>query len=293
MTQPDLPCAFTIADQESIRGQRWHLRFLRVELLMLIAGASLGIPGNKVAGIGGAIVFVLAIVVRSFRITHHLDRSWQDGRAMAESVKTLAWKYAMRANPFPTQIADAEVDRIFVDRLQEMLKQVSALSLSSATIGESEQITSWMRSARAAPLTERQEIYKTMRLKDQQHWYATRAESSSRKQLRWALSILLFEACGVAFAIMLIFELKAGEVAVGGLLGVAAALGAAATAWAQARQFGASASAYTIAHQELAAIRVLLAHVVDEAEWADFINSAEAAISREHTMWQATRSSLM
>lgn len=302
MTTPTFPSAFTVADEESLRGQRWHLRFLRVELLMLIAGAAVGILGtvgddndkiagfnnHKVAGVSAAIAFVLAIVVRSFRITNRPDRSWQDGRAMAESVKTLSWKYAMRAGPFPNALADADADRLFVERIQEMLKQVEALSMTSTSVGESEQVTEWMRSVRASTLHERQDTYKNERLADQQRWYAERAEASSRKQLRWAIAILLFEVCGAGFAVLLIDNPETPRE----LLGLAAAFGAAATAWVQARQFGSNASAYTIAHQELAAIRALLAHATEETTWAAFVDSAEGAISREHTMWQATRSSL-
>ncbi|CAN5463323.1 DUF4231 domain-containing protein [soil metagenome] len=289
---PAFSSAFTIADEESLRGQRWHLLLLRVELLMLIFGAGFAIFQHygqpKTAGVGAAISFVLAIVVRSFRIANHPDRNWQDGRAMAESVKTLCWKYAMRANPFPSTLSEVDADRLFVERIQDMLRQVDHLSMTPATVGESQQVTQWMRAVRAAPLIERQETYEATRLLDQQRWYASRAKASSRNQLRWAIAILLFEACGAVVAILLIDDPEIPHA----FLGLAAAFGAAAGAWVQARQFGASASAYTIAHQELAAIRAMLDYAIDETAWAEFVDSAEGAISREHTMWQASRSSM-
>ena len=75
----------------------------------------------------------------------------------------------------------------------------------------------------------------------------------------------------------------------GDLLGVAATLGAAAAAWVQTRQYATLASAYAIANEELAAIRALIAHADDEVQWAELVDSAESAISREHTMWRASR----
>ena len=74
-----------------------------------------------------------------------------------------------------------------------------------------------------------------------------------------------------------------------------ATVGAATAAWVQAKQYATLASAYAIAiaiaNEELASIRVLSAHGTGEAAWAEFVDSAEGAISREHTMWRAPRTS--
>jgi len=78
-----------------------------------------------------------------------------------------------------------------------------------------------------------------------------------------------------------------------------ATVGAATAAWVQAKQYATLASAYAIAiaiaiaiaNEELASIRVLSAHGTGEAAWAEFVDSAEGAISREHTMWRASRTS--
>ena len=70
-----------------------------------------------------------------------------------------------------------------------------------------------------------------------------------------------------------------------------ATVGAATAAWVQAKQYATLASAYATANEELASIRVLSAHATGEAAWAEFVDSAEGAISREHTMWRAPRTS--
>jgi hypothetical protein len=46
---------------------------------------------------------------------------------------------------------------------------------------------------------------------------------------------------------------------------------------------------YAIANEELASIRVLAAHATGETDREEFVDSAEAAIFREHTMWRASR----
>ena len=108
---------------------------------------------------------------------------------------------------------------------------------------------------------------------------------------RWGLAVLLLECAGATMAVVSLGNMEGfGPFGPGTLLGVVASLIAAATAWTQAKQFSNLAAAYTIAHQELTSIRGLLARPIeDEAQWAAFVDSAEGAISREHTMWRAAR----
>jgi len=73
------------------------------------------------------------------------------------------------------------------------------------------------------------------------------------------------------------------------ILPVVAAVVAGATAYVQTKQHEALASAYTVANLELADIAELLPAVADEKHWARFVDEAENAISREHTMWKARR----
>ena len=65
--------------------------------------------------------FVLAIVMRASRLAGNPVADWHQGRAAAESVKTLCWRYAVCANPFGRQLDDAAVDREFVKRLDEII----------------------------------------------------------------------------------------------------------------------------------------------------------------------------
>lgn len=56
------------------------------------------------------------------------------------------------------------------------------------------------------------------------------------------------------------------------------------------KQHESLATAYALASSELRSIADLLHGVEKEEEWAKFIDEAEGAISREHTMWRAARS---
>jgi hypothetical protein len=291
VAEPQFAGIFTMADQASLGGQRRQLRMLRFELGTVIVGAFLGAIDDRTARIISAVAFVMAIVMRATRASNNPIADWHQGRAAAESVKTLCWRYAVCANPFGREIDDAEVDREFVQRLDDIMADLSGLHVLPPSELADEQVTHWMRESRARPLTERQDIYKVQRIDDQRHWYTAKAREAAVKSQRWGLTVLLMECAGAAMAVVSLGNMSGfGPFGPGTLLGVIAALIAAATAWTQAKQFSNLAAAYTIAHQELTSIRGLLARPVeDEAQWSSFVDSAEGAISREHTMWRAAR----
>ena len=74
------------------------------------------------------------------------------------------------------------------------------------------------------------------------------------------------------------------------LITIAAQASAAFIAWERARQDSGLAHAYSIAAQELASIRSLVQQQATEADWSSFVDEAEEAMSREHTLWRASRS---
>lgn len=288
--EPQFASAFAIADHASQLGQRTHLRLLRLELAIVIAAGLLGVFGNDVARITSAMAFLVAIVLRATRISSNPEATWQDGRAAAESVKTLCWRYAVCASPFEREVPDAQADREFIKRLDEIIKQVAGLPVSPPSDAPDYQITTWMRQARASWLEDRQELYRRDRIDYQRLWYRNRAAAASSSNRRWSLAVLLLECAGADFAVASLSDrFTIAGTSSGALLGVVAALIAAVSAWGQARQFGALASAYTIAHQELTSIRGLLGAAMEERAWSEFVDSAEGAISREHTMWRASR----
>jgi hypothetical protein len=73
------------------------------------------------------------------------------------------------------------------------------------------------------------------------------------------------------------------------LLGIVAAAIAVVAAWMQTKQHETLGRAYSVTAQELAAVRTDWEADRNEDEWAAFVDEAEEAISREHTLWRASR----
>lgn len=95
--------------------------------------------------------------------------------------------------------------------------------------------------------------------------------------------MLFFEVAGFAGGL-----LKALGVIEGDLLTLSTIV-ASLTAWLQTKQHRTLATAYAVAVLELASVRAKIASQNNEAEWAKFVSDAEEAISREHTLWKASR----
>jgi DNA-binding transcriptional regulator of glucitol operon len=72
-------------------------------------------------------------------------------------------------------------------------------------------------------------------------------------------------------------------------VGVLAALSSCILAWLQVKKYQETAQSYSIAHDELGLIETLAANIRSEEALATFVQDAENAVSREHTLWIAKR----
>src|SRR5438874_2666748 len=118
----DLPALYQAADKASLDAQATFLNSLRTQLLLLVGAAisaafTWRIKGRDWAGFIAAAVFIVAAYLRVDALRSRREQTWYDGRAAAESAKTLAWRYAVGGNPF--RVDDAGVgaaDELFVER---------------------------------------------------------------------------------------------------------------------------------------------------------------------------------
>lgn len=283
-----LPPLHDDASESSLSAQRRFLRATQVQLWSLLLGAFGGVvtlkSGDTEIGPVLALVgFTVALAVRAYLFGTQQARAWYQGRAAAESVKTLAWRYAVGGHPFIATLPEPEADQLFVDRCRDVLEELRTLDVGASG---PDQITSEMRALRAQPLEQRKRAYESGRLEDQRSWYSGKAAWNRQRRVAWQLALVAFEIVGLLGAIARIADLVDIN-----LLGLAAASAAAATAWLQTQQHEQLAAAYALTAQELAGVKSLVRHNPDDDDesWAIFVQDAEESISREHTMWRASR----
>lgn len=283
-----LPATFRTADEASLRGQARTVRAIKGSLLFIVGAAALGAMSHidLIGGLNFYALFAGAAFVVSLTLTTGLERSrsqerWFAGRAVAESARSLAWRYAAGGDPFP--LSDREADVAFEEQIAEARTRAHGLF----SHGDGADITDPMRAARALPLPQRQQRYLEDRIDDQIGWYSAKSATNGRKAERWRRASGFANGVGIAAALAQFFELIDFDV-----LGFAAAAAGAATAWTQTRQHVVLQAAYADAAIDLANARRRLERPMSEPEWAEEVGTAEEAISREHTMWIARSSSV-
>jgi hypothetical protein len=283
----DLPALYRSADRESERAQRSYLRSLRVRLGALLVAAFGGALTLTTAGgfqVGGGLAFLAfacALGAELFLATTSPLTTWYEGRAAAESAKTLAWRYMVRGEPFEVDTPD--VDKQFLAQTYSLLQDLQSIALGTAEPG-AHQITDKMRRIRALDFNERRQVYLVDRIADQQRWYSEKARWNARRARVWVLISIVLEIAGLIGGALKAFGWISFD-----LLGFLAASAGVVVAWIEAKQHRNLATAYGIASQELASIASELPTVNSEERWAAFVSQAEEAISREHTLWRASR----
>jgi len=285
----DLPGLFESADSASLDGQRQYLRTVRLRLLLAVLAACTGVVQWKlgprqidVAAIGTALTLVGVLLTELNLRTARPENRWYDGRALAESTKSLAWRFSVRGVPFALKADEQAVERRFLEQMGKLLAEAPTTSIRPS---QRAVVSDRMRALRAADLATRKATYLEFRIADQQAWYARKAQTNERLARRWGLWLCLVELIGIAAAVA-----KASGFIQLDLAGVVAAMVAAGTAWVSLRQLATLARAYTFAANELTIAHRRLELVDDEATWAVEVADSEEAVSREHTMWRASRS---
>jgi hypothetical protein len=283
LSDTDLPALFRAANDAALGGQR---RFLLATRVMLVAGllAALStVLSNQVTGVAAALFFGIGAVVAVWTYVVRPERLWYEARAIAESVKTLSWQYAVGGGRFPRGVGETGLDEGFLSALRELVETVEFALLPKG----GPNITEMMRAIRAADLDTRKARYRDERIEEQRSWYEKRAGWNAWRSELWRVAMIGLQLAGVGVAIVAALETNAVVI---GLLGFLATAAAAALAWHQTRDHETLAEAYSIAALELSLVKERVSVPQSEAEWAEFVREAEQAISREHTLWRARRS---
>jgi len=281
------PALYQAADAASLAAQRRFLLAFRIRLGGLLVatlggGLILSLGEHDVGAWTAIVAFLSALGSELYTSIVRPERDWYEGRAAAESAKTLTWRYAVRGESY-ADLNDEDIDSRFSSEIRELLDDLVDLNFSQVETG-GEQVTTGMRRVRATSFEERRSAYREGRIEIQREWYEQKALDNGRIANRWTIGVIVLELLGVVGGILtLTLDLEVD------VLGLLAAGAATATGWLQAKQFKSLATAYWITAQELAAVKSDLDALSDDERWPYFVGQAEEAISREHTLWRASR----
>lgn len=287
-----LPALYLAASKASQDAQKWYLKLIIANLATLVIATFLSSisfptdPAKSWVTITAAILFVGSIIFTVVIQLVRLEKNWYGGRAIAESVKTLAWRYITGATPYEIGLSSDKVNKIFSEDLAAVLKEKKFLSGAlGGKLSTQPQITDKMQWARTLNVGKRKEMYVINRIKGQQEWYATNADSNRKKERNSFIAIVVAELlafAGVGFIIKFTSS-------VFNPVGLFATLATSILAWLQVKQYQELSQSYGLAAQELGLIFEESKSVRTEEQLSAFVLDSENAISREHTMWIARR----
>ena len=282
----DLPAMYREASDSSARSQnifiRWNVINLAVLVLAAIVSALKDPLHEYTTGLTLASAILLAIgAIITFALRKNpFEREWYRSRAIAESVKTLSWRFMTCASPYEHSLAEAEATLRFEKVLHDIAEQES-----KNPIADPGQVTDKMKQVRTRSVTDRKDLYIRERVKDQFGWYKKNSERNSQRGKRAMYVAVMTQVIAVIGAFVL-FYLKQNF----DLGGILAAMSASALAWIQLKRFEDLAEAYRTAAKELSRILDEAPTSSTEEALSQFVIDSENALSREHTLWLAKRS---
>lgn len=292
LSNQDLPPLYCDFDESSTAAQRAYLRVIKTDLALLVtaAGVSSFSSTNRdvqrlLYGVGAALLIggLLMTIILS---RNAYERTWYGGRAAAETVKSLAWKYMLRAAPFEGEADSSVADSTLLHNFADVLHERRDLAVSSSALARTgEPITKTMRDVRGSGALDRMAVYVSDRVQDQIRWYSSKSRENERAQAAWLYGIVALQA---AAAVGALFQVARPDLAFN-FASTLAAVATAILAWSQLKRHRELAQSYSLAAHELGLATGFASRVQSETELSQFVNDTETAISREHTMWIARR----
>lgn len=284
----DLPGTYTEADRVSLVGQKKYIFWVKADLILVAFGALLTVGSSKgpvgLAWLGAA--SMLASAVATYKAWRSpWAKLWFDARAVAESIKSLTWRYMTGADSFPKTLPPADAAAKFVDEVAEVLNQRKDIIEHISGPSKALDITPKMDEVRGLPLTQRRDVYLVSRIRDQQSWYSAKAKynNTAKGRLYGLIMLLQVAACisAVAHARWPSFPFN--------FTGFVATLATSFLTWLQVRRHEELSKSYALAAQELSEAETVARYVDSGKGLSKLVCDVEQAISREHTLWVVRR----
>lgn len=212
------------------------------------------------------------------------ERKWFAFRAVAESIKSLSWQYAMACGDFSE--SNLDVSRLFLQRI-ERAKEIFRLNPDPETISieSSNDLKQSIVEARELGWENRRKIYIKERLEDQIKWYTNKAKINKKRSELCDWIIIILQIAGILISLFLLFihPIVNGAPA----LALTVTLIASIIGWSRSKQHAELVEPYLNAAREINEIKQEIELVGGETDFRRLVEEAEQAISREHIMWLA------
>jgi SMODS and SLOG-associating 2TM effector domain 1/SMODS and SLOG-associating 2TM effector domain 3 len=278
----ELPTLYKAASVCSASSQRAFFGCLFANLLFLTTTIALSKFSDThwIVGFVQALLLLAGLAALLYLSIANPQRDWYAARALAESVKTMTWRFCMRAEPYDIPRAKEH----FIENLSSVLKDNSTISHKIKTFS-GKQVPDQLEQIRASSQNERVTVYLEHRIIDQLNWYTNKSELNGRRSKQFFVTISLL----YGIAIVLAFARVKIETMDFWYVDLITVFAGSALTWLQSKRHQELAASYALTAHEIGLLKEKIRPDMRLSDFSAFIGDAENAFSREHTQWRARR----
>ncbi|GGD10844.1 DUF4231 domain-containing protein [Hyunsoonleella pacifica] len=280
---------FNSSDTFSIKAQAKFVSLNKWTLIALVLSTAISsITQENWAIWTSTALLLLTATLSTLMLLLRFEKGWYEGRAVAESIKTLCWKFMIGAKPFTLDLEPASVQKKLIDNFKKVIGQrKDFFTLIGSDFAEDEQLPNELTEIRNLPLDHRLFVYKTQRLEKQKKWYTDKA-TENKKWTRMSFFVIIATQLIALIYLVLNIKYEFSFTIAPTLIAISTAF----MAWMQLRRFQELSQSYLITGTELSLIKSKIGQVESDEDFSDFVDDSETAISREYTLWLARRDNI-
>ncbi len=276
---PALYKSASIASKNAQRNYYFGIAFILLSLL-LASIFSLFSGSCKIFAILSTCSLSLAPLVSLFLIVKRFDKTWYTARSIAETIKTITWRYMTRAQPYNKD----DANDLFRTSLRKILRE-NKECCKHFPPAQTDQITEYMSTVRSSSLSNRRALYLNERIENQREWYKGNVNYNKKRATIWVILMVVFQIGAIIFSVLKIYHQNWDYLPTE----IFAAAAASVLAWIQAKRFQELSTSYAITTHDISIVKSEYSEIISEQQFSDFVGDAESAFSREHTQWRARR----
>ncbi len=292
MKDDDFPNYFLAGNNASLIAQSTYVNYVKWDLILMVCASGLAIYNYQevdhktffyaISGILLLVATILSLVIKN----KQYEDTWYRGRALAESCKTLTWRFITCSEYFESNLTTSESHRRFTKRITEIKDEFSDLNKElNAKLLALPIITDQMKLVRALPLSDQKQYYLQHRIDHQIDWYKNKADQNKSKYERWFWAIIVVQILAL---LSIGFLIKFPNCSFN-FVGLFSTTSACFFSWLQLKKYQENKEAYITATSELNLIKQEAEEINSEETFSKFVLDSENAMSREHTMWLAQK----
>lgn len=282
----NFPGIYKEADDISNKTQRNYLRLLKLFLFVLVLSSLLFSYFSDIWEIKllNAVISLLVLSLSFVFFLYDFQGIWYNARAVAESIKTSCWRYAIKADPYNIDDQQAsslllETMKRIVDMNQDFKKHITACFSCDDQLPES------LTNVRSLSFNERLDYYYEKRIIDQNNWYKNKSQFNKTKSNLFFGALILLSIVISLFLFLSIDKSNKIKYPVEVLLSMLSII----FTWVQTKKYKELNKSYALASYEIGFISSQKRKVTNEEQLSEFVSNTENAFSREHTQWIARK----